>query len=256
MIVSRMNAVISSLLERKSVRSFEPHPIPEDLRDLITDAALQAPTAGNQTLYTILDIRDQTIKDRLAVLCDNQPFIATAPMVHIFLADCRRWLSIYQAAEIAPRDPEAGDLMIALADGLIAAQNSVTAAWSLGIGSCYIGDILEQREEVRELLNLERFLVPAAMVVYGYPTEQQMKRSKPQRFSRDLVVQQDRYADPDPARLREEFSRINGVRSGDESSFSDRVRAFHARKYNSDFAREMNRSADGYLKEFLRAPKR
>jgi len=246
-----MNPIITSLSERKSVRSFENRHISEDLRRLIIDAALQAPTAGNQTLYTILDIRDQAIKDKLAVLCDNQPFIATAPMIHIFLADCRRWLSVFRAAEIEPRDPDVGDLMIALADGLIASQNAVTAAWSLGIGSCYIGDILEQREKVSELLNLKRFLVPAAMVVYGYPTEQQLHRPKPPRFSQDLIVHRDRYTDPDPVRLEDEITRKNSVRSF-ASSFTDFVRAFHDRKYASDFARELNRSAAMYLRDFLR----
>jgi nitroreductase len=245
-----MNPIITSLLERKSVRSFEDRPVPEDLRDLIVEAALQAPTAGNQTLYTILDIRDQPIKNRLAVLCDNQPFIATAPMVHIFLSDCRRWLSIFRTAGIEPRDPEVGDLMIALADGLIASQNAVTAAWSLGIGSCYIGDVLERREELTELLALKPFLVPAAMVVYGFPTAQQMDRPKPPRFSRDLIVQRDRYADPDPVRLEGEVTRKNGARSP-TSSFTAFVRAFHDRKYASDFARELNRSATLYVKDFL-----
>lgn len=244
-----MNPIIDSLRQRKSVRSFEERPIPEDLRAVITNAALQAPTAGNQTLYTILDIREQEIKRKLAVLCDNQPFIAMAPMVYIFLADGRRWLSIFKTAEIEPRNPGTGDLMIALADGLIAAQNSVTAAWSLGIGSCYIGDILERREEVSELLNLKQFLVPAAMVVYGYPTEQQKTRTKPRRFSQNLIVQQDRYADPDPVQLKAEITRINGARSA-EFPYTDFVRAFHDRKYASDFAHELNRSTRKYLEDF------
>jgi nitroreductase len=248
-----MNPVITSLMERKSVRSFEDRPISETLRNTIIDAALQAPTAGNQTLYAILDIRDQSIKDRLAILCDDQPFIATAPMVYIFLADCRRWLTIYREAGIEPRAPGAGDLMIALADAIIAAQNTVVAAESLGIGSCYIGDILERKEEVTELLALEPFLVPAAMVVYGYPTEQQMKRPKPRRVAREVVVHTDRYAGSDPTLLRGELARINAPRRRDgasDFSFETFVRAFHARKYASDFARELNRSADAYLREF------
>lgn len=244
-----MNPIIESLVQRKSVRSFEERPVPEDLRELIINAALQAPTAGNQTLYTILDITDQETKEQLAVLCDNQPFIAKAPMVYIYLADCRRWNSIYQTAEIEPRNPGTGDLMIALADGLIAAQNSVIAAWSLGIGSCYIGDILERREDVAKLLNLKRFLVPAAMVVYGFPTEQQEKRPKPERFSRDIIVQRDRYADPDPEQLKTELTRINAVRNG-EFSYIKFVQAFHDRKYASDFARELNRSAQAYIDDF------
>lgn len=251
-----MNMVINSLIDRKSVRSFQEHPIPEDLRECIVDCALQAPTAGNQVLYTILDIRDRTIKEKLALLCDDQPFIASAPMVLIFLADTRRWMSIYRAAGIEPRKPGPGDLMIALADGLIAAQNSVTAAWSLGIGSCYIGDVLERREELVALLELPSSLMPAAMVVYGYPTERQLARKKPLRFSRDVIVRRDRYSDTDEEILKREFARINRMSAAENGTAGDddvarAIKAFHDRKYASDFVLEMNRSAAGYIKEYL-----
>ena len=56
--------------------------------------------------------------------------------------------------------------MLATDDALIAAQNAVTAAESLGIGSCYIGDILEQYETHRELFCLPKYAVPAAMIVF------------------------------------------------------------------------------------------
>ena len=91
-----MNSTITELFERKSVRAFEDRDISEDVKALIIDAAIQAPTAGNQVLYSILDITDQKLKDALAISCDNQPFIAKAPMVLIFLADCRRWLDSYE----------------------------------------------------------------------------------------------------------------------------------------------------------------
>ena len=86
-----MNAILQSLHDRKSVRAFTDQPVAEETKLAILTAAAQAPTAGNQQLYTILDITDQTVKEKLVPLCDNQPFIATAPLVLIFLADCRKW---------------------------------------------------------------------------------------------------------------------------------------------------------------------
>ena len=138
-----MNPIIQALFNRKSVRAYLDRPIMPADRDLIIDAAIPAPTAGNQTLYTILDITDQALKDKLAVSCDNQPFIAKAPLVLIFLADCRKWLDCYRFANATPREPASGDFLLAASDALIAAQNAVVVASALGIGSCYIGDILE-----------------------------------------------------------------------------------------------------------------
>ena len=71
-----MNDIIRSLNNRKSVRVYEDREIPSSVKREILFAAMAAPSAGNQQLYTILDITDQAIKDRLAVTCDNQPFIA------------------------------------------------------------------------------------------------------------------------------------------------------------------------------------
>ena len=79
-----MNTVIQQLLDRKSVRAFTDREITAAEKEAILWAAVNAPTAGNQQLYTILDITDRGLKERLAVTCDNQPFIAQAKMVLIF----------------------------------------------------------------------------------------------------------------------------------------------------------------------------
>ena len=143
-----MNEIINALYQRKSVRVFTDDPITDEDKKLILTSAIQAPSAGCQLLYTILDITDQIKKDRLADLCDRQSFIAAGQMVLIFCADCQKWDAFYKEAGISPRRPGAGDLLLAVEDAMIAAQNAVVAAESLGIGSCYIGDIMENVEEM------------------------------------------------------------------------------------------------------------
>lgn len=81
------NQVIKQLRERKSVRVFENREVSEDVKNEIIEAAFEAPTAGNMMLYTIIDVTDFKIKEQLSILCDNQPFIAKAPIVLVFLAD-------------------------------------------------------------------------------------------------------------------------------------------------------------------------
>jgi len=255
-----MNGTITQLFQRKSVRAFEPLPIDPAIRDLLFEAALQAPTAGNQTLYTILDITDPVLKAELAELCDHQPFIATAPLVLVFLADGRRWLGLYRAAGCEPRPQGPGDALLAMADAVIAAQNMVVAAHSLGLGSCYIGDILENCEQVRARLQLPDDVFPAAMLVIGWPTAQQLARRKPVRFAREQIVCENTYREATPDALRQmylnraEQARAERNLSGHESAvpvdFDTQLRAFWTRKYESSFALEMNRSAAEYLKAF------
>lgn len=241
-----MNPIIQSLFDRKSVRAFQRREVDEPARSLILSAAAQAPTAGNQQLYTILDIRSQALKDALAESCDHQPFIATAPMVLIFCADCKKWDDAYRSIGLTPRSPGAGDLLLAVEDALIAAQNAVVAAESLGLGSCYIGDILEHREYHKELLHLPDHVLPIAMLVLGWPTETARRRRKPQRAPMEHIVHTDGYRAMDDRELRSML-----IHNAGEQPYEEWLTAFCARKFDSDFSREMTRSAEGYLAEYL-----
>ena len=60
-----MNEILTALHERKSMRAYTGSPVSPEKKELILRAACAAPTAGNQQLYTILDITDQHIKDKL-----------------------------------------------------------------------------------------------------------------------------------------------------------------------------------------------
>lgn len=240
-----MNEIIQALHNRKSVRVFTEEAISAKDRESILTAALQAPSAGCQLLYTILDITEQEKKDRLAQLCDQQAFAAKAKLVLVFCADCRKWLTFYQEAGITPRKPGPGDLLLAVEDALIAAQNAVTAAESLGIGSCYIGDVMENAEEMKALLGLPQCVYPACMLVFGHPTKQQAERKKPERFRVSDLVCENTYQDKDSQAIREMFSGHTGSQSYDEW-----MRAFCERKYESGFSREMNRSMEVYLQDF------
>ena len=243
---SQKNEVVKNLFERKSVRIFEDRPISPEDRLTILQAACQAPTAGNQQLYTILEITEPALKKRLSVTCDNQPFIADAPLVLLFCADCQKWYDAYRYAGCTPGHPSAGDLTLAVEDSSLAAQNAVTAAWSLGIGSCYIGDIMEHCELHRELFQLPPYVFPAVMLVLGYPTARQRERTKPARCPLDSIVMENTYRKMDRDALYQMFSHKSG-----QQSYEDWMTAFCNRKYNSDFSREMGRSVREYLKEFL-----
>lgn len=244
-----MNEIIQSLFDRKSVRVFTGEPVTAEEKELLLECAFQAPTAGCQQLYTILDVTDEDEKAELAELCDHQGFIAKAPVVLIFCADCRKWLEAYKAADLAPRSPGPGDALLAMADAVIAAQNVVVAAQALELGSCYIGDILENEERVRQLLALPEYVFPAAMLVIGRPTQQQKARPKPERFPGKYTVCQNRFMSWEHME-QEDFWDMFSCHTGPKN-FGDWIRAFCQRKYHSDFSREMNRSAQRWLAAFF-----
>ena len=257
-----MNPTLETILQRKSMRAFEKRPIPAEIKAQILEATLRAPTAGNMMLYSILDITDQQIKETLVETCDNQPFIARAPMVWIFLADYQRWYDYFTYSDVETlcaqrgedvRMPEQGDLFLACSDALIAAQNAVIAADSFGLGSCYIGDIMENYETHRKLLNLPPHVFPIAMLVFGYPTEQQKKREITSRFDEKFIVFENQYkrlSDDDFAEMfaEREKSLPHGKAMQDITNFGQYV---YNRKVGSDFSVEMSRSVREMVKAWV-----
>ena len=237
-----MNETIRQLMERKSVRAYEPVEIPEQDVQTILEAAVQAPSAGNMALWTAIRVTDPEKKQRLSVSCDNQPFIAKAPLVLVFCADYKRWFDLFGTLALdAPlRRPGEGDFLLAMLDATIAAQSSVVAADALGYGSCYIGDILENCDVQREILGLPEYVKPVCMVVIGVPTQQQ-------RFAASDLVHENAYQ----AKTPEEMAAMLKARQGlDGEDFDRWLLAFCKRKWNCAFSEEMTRSAAQMIAEW------
>jgi hypothetical protein len=97
--------------------------------------------------------------------------------------------------------------MMSCCDALIAAQTSVMAAESLGIGSCYIGDIMGSHEEHQELFQLPRWTFPITLVCYGYYPED-MERKLSSRFDRRFIWFQDTYKRLSSEEFKEMYGEI------------------------------------------------
>jgi FMN reductase (NADPH)/FMN reductase [NAD(P)H] len=257
-----MNQVIDVLMKRRSVRAYQEKEISAQIRAEILKATLRAPTAGNMMLYSIVDVTDQQIKDKLAITCDNQPFIAHAPMVWLFLADYQRWFDYFVISDVEElckqkqvplRRPEAGDLFLACCDTLIAAQTAVIAAESFGIGSCYIGDIMEQYEIHKELFSLPKYTFPIALLIFGYPTQEQMKRPYTKRFDEKFIVFENQYHRLNKQDFKKMFAehehRISKRKH--QEGIVNFGQAMYFRKFASAFSVEMSRSVRLILKEWM-----
>jgi FMN reductase (NADPH)/FMN reductase [NAD(P)H] len=247
-----MNPTLQLIESRCSTRVYSPEPVTDAEKDAILHAAFRAPTGGNMMLYSIIQIDDQALKDRLAVTCDDQPFIAKAPWVLVFLADFQKWTDLFAFAGVASlRGIEhrtalgLGDLMLACSDALIAAQNAVIAAESLGIGSCYIGDILENGEVHARLLDLPPHTLPVAMLCLGH----KFARQRPVARHTAHMVHTDRYHRLSTEELAEVSSSLAQTHAphGLEPGVGSYAQAVYTRKFITDYMEEMNRSVQWWL---------
>lgn len=255
----KKEAVLDVIRNRVSLRAYDSCGITQEEEDAIIEAAMRAPTAGNQMLYSMIIIRDQKKKELLAESCDHQPFMAKAPLMIVFVADFQKWFDYYirgdvkQFCEDKPfqfEAPQESDLLLAIEDTMIAAQNSVIAAEAMDIGSCYIGDIVENGEYIQSLLELPQYTMPIALLVYGhYP--QNMPRIPKRRFDRKFVVFEDAYQRSDGAEMNEMFAEEEkNYRADNKFQAKNYAQMFYARKTGASFSKEMARSVRFWLKQW------
>jgi nitroreductase len=255
-----MNAILNQLMNRRSVRAYKDEAISEETLNLIKQAIVRAPTAGNMTFYSVIIVNDSRKKKELSVLCDDQPMIAKAPLVMIFLADMQKHYDYMKLSEsdkkmgIGFPKPGLGDFHLAMQDSIIAAQTAVVAADSLGLGSVYIGDIIENYEKVQSLLDLPKYAVPACMVIMGYPKTANKNIKLVERCKTESIFMEDSYE----SKTKEQFDNewkipLEIALKTRKIDFENPTYAdlFYKKKFTSSFMKEMNRSVKVFLDKWM-----
>lgn len=152
-------SLLDLILTRRSIRRYENKDIPEEVLQQILETGRQAPSAANRQPIHFVIVTD---RDILKNLCDNliNRFVKYAPVAIVGCADIKSLLTGKWA----------------VVDATIAMENMVIAAWTLGIGSCWIGACNE--EKVKELLKIPDKWKFVALSTFGYPAEQPKQRKK------------------------------------------------------------------------------
>lgn len=249
-----MNETINLINNRVSLRKYGDKKINDRELDLILQGAMRAPTAGNMMLYSILVIEDDKTKEILSRTCDNQPFIKKSDKILIFLADLQRWYDFYDISDVLDycvenkleyRTPDEGDLFLAIQDAIIAAQTGAIVAESLNIGSCYIGDIIENYEKHKELFKLPKWVAPVCMLCIGHYGDE--KRYLTKRFDKKYIVFKEKYKRFDKQSLKDMF-RDKKISENNKYNAKNFGQFNYARKTGAEFSNEMGRS----VREMLR----
>ena len=114
---------IEFIESRRSIRSYKPDMVPDEIIDRIVEAGTYAATGMGKQSPIIITVKDRAMRDRLSKMnaeimgADIDPFYG-APVVLIVLADRSMPTYIY--------------------DGSLVMGNLMLAAHALGIGSCWI----------------------------------------------------------------------------------------------------------------------
>jgi nitroreductase len=202
-----MNETVRLLIERASCRNFVDKAIPPDVLQLILEAGIHAPTGGNLQPYSIIKVEDGETRRNLAERC-GQAFIGRAPVLLLFCIDFRR-LQRWASLEIAPFTATSSfqHFWISFQDTIVCAQNICTAADALGLGSVYIGTVLEFFDDAREMFQLPEGVFPVVLLCLGYP---KTRPSLQNRLGVEVVVHAERYHEMADQELLEAFNEKYG----------------------------------------------
>lgn len=233
-----MNETLKIISNRVSLRHYDKKKISAEHMNKIIESAIEAPTAGNMVMYSIIHIQDKKTMQKLAISCDSQPFIGTASDILIFVADFNKWNNYYKNEGMyldKGRKPKNAEMLLSFEDTMVASENAVIAGESLGIGSCYIGDILENYKYHKELLNLPDYTIPLGMLTFGYYPKD-YKRIKKKRFDKKFIVFDEKYKTLDKEELK--------------TMFKSKGKEFYNRKTNSEFMNNFENAVEQWFKNW------
>ena len=167
----RMNETLKTLKERRSIRSYRPEQIKDKELDAILEAGTYAPSGkGLQTAVMVVVQDPETIAYMSKINAgiwgkpEADPFYG-APTCVVVLADGR----------------EAN----AQLDGALVMGNLMNAAWSLGIGSCWVNRARElfdmpEGKALLEKWGLPEYYVGVGNCILGY-VDGEVPAAKPRK---------------------------------------------------------------------------
>lgn len=187
------NPVLASLLSHRSIRAYRPDPLPPGVLDVGIAAAQSAASSSNLQLWSVVAVADPDRRARLAALAGNQKHIVQAPLLLVWLADLSRAERLAKAQDLPVEGLDYLEtLVVGIVDAALAAQNSVAAFESLGLGTVYIGAIRNRPAEVAAELNLPKHILPVFGLVVGYPDADFVTEVKP-RLPQQTVLHLETY---------------------------------------------------------------
>jgi nitroreductase len=139
------------LLTRRSIRQFTDQDVSREVLDTLMELCRTSPTSRHSQSYYFVVVRNADIKGKLAAIREGASSpIGRAPVAVAICSDPAKTKRIS-------------------VDGDIAAYHLILAAWSLGLGTCWIGGM--DRSEVKELLGIPQDHYVATVTGLGYPAE-------------------------------------------------------------------------------------
>jgi len=161
---------IQALLTRRSIRKYTAQSISNNTMQELIQAAMCAPSAGNQQPWHFVIIDDKSILQQITAFHPNASMLSEANKAILICGD-------------EQLEKHKGYWML---DCSAATENCLLAAHAYGLGACWLGMYPKQDRilKMRQLLHLPDHVIPCSLIALGYPAEQKepCKRFKKERI--------------------------------------------------------------------------
>ncbi len=166
------NETIASQLAHRTIRAYKDQPLTEEEVETLMDVARHTATSSFLQSCTVLHITDPKVREAIGAP-SGQPYVGgTKGDLFIFVADLYRNSRIRAEQGISSEALGSINLFLtALEDALLAAQNVVVAAESMGLGTVYLGSILADPRSVVKTLELPELTFPVVGLLVGHPDQ-------------------------------------------------------------------------------------
>ena len=223
---------MEQIKQHTSIRKYLDQPISEQVMDQILTAIQMAPSWINGQQYSVIRVTDQRIREKLAVLTGNQQYVADAAEFLLFCADFNRIEKAceYEGVKFEVDSPDY--LTIATTDAGIALGQTILVADSFGLGTVPIGGVRRATDDIIQLLELPKYVLPISGLCIGYPDEKPLVKP---RLPRETVIHTNAYKEITHEQLEtynEEMLSYMKKR-GATSTWTQGVAKFYAKGYSA-----------------------
>ena len=177
---------------RRTIRKYKQKEVSSELLNQLLEEAFRASTMGNMQLYSVVVTRDARMKTKLAPAHFNQPMVTGASVVLTFCADFNRFSKWCNYRQAEPGYDNFISFLNAASDTLLVTQNFCTLAEAHGLGICYLGTTVYNPEQIIEVLQLPKLVMPIATITVGYPDEEP---AQPDRLPLEGLLHEEVYSD-------------------------------------------------------------
>ncbi|MFA6372723.1 MAG: nitroreductase family protein [Methanothrix sp.] len=161
---------LQAIKTRRSIRKFLDKPVSRDMLREILEAAMFAPSAGNEQPWQFIVLDDREFLDEVPNICATASMCRQSPLAILVCGDSS--LEKYPGFWIE--------------DCSAAVENLLLAAHAQGLGAVWTGvyPMNDRVEALRRRLALPKEITPFALVALGYPNE---APATPKRYREERV---------------------------------------------------------------------